>query len=206
MLESGQGFAEEVRHLVNIMRAKDPPAQTILVTATMSKAVKQLVGSYLPELQRIEAEGFHKPVATARHDFRPLQPGGDKMQQLLEVVQSDVAKGRKVLVFCNSMDSCRAVEHNMRERDVPTVCYHGEMPIPARKEAMAQFAGEEQQLQDARHFLDAKARQHGSYWSGKLCWGATCSCMVADTAADAAAAAAAQVTLPLVMSHQRHPR
>jgi superfamily II DNA/RNA helicase len=142
MLEASGGFAAEVRQLVSILRSKDPPAQTVLVTATMSKAVKQLVTAFLPDLTRIEAAGFHKPVATARHEFRPLMPGGDKMQLLLEVLQSDVAKGRKVLVFCNSMDSCRAVEHTVRERDMPTVCYHGDMPISARKESMAQFAGE----------------------------------------------------------------
>lgn len=141
MLEAGGGFAAEVRQLVSILRSKDPPAQTVLVTATMSKAVKQLVTAFLPDLIRIEAAGFHKPVATARHEFRLLSPGGDKMQLLLEVLQSDVAKGRKVVVFCNSMNSCRAVEHTVRERDMPTVCYHGDMPISARKEAMAQFAG-----------------------------------------------------------------
>lgn len=144
MLETSQGFAAEVRHLVEILRSKEPQAQTILVTATMSTAVKKLVTAFLPDLQRIEAEGFHKPVPTARHEFRPLAPGQDKMQLLLETLQSDVVKGRKVLVFCNSMDSCRAVEHTVRERDMPTVCYHGEMPIAARKEAMAQFAGEDQ--------------------------------------------------------------
>lgn len=143
MLEAGKGFAQEVRHFVNILRAKEPPAQTILVTATMSKAVKQLVTVFLPELQRIEAAGFHQAVSTARHDFRPLPAGQDKMQLLLEVLQSDVNKGRKTLVFCSSMDSCRAVEHTVRERDIPTVCYHGDMPIPLRKDAMARFAGEQ---------------------------------------------------------------
>lgn len=142
MLEAGKGFQAEVRHLVDILRNKaQHPAQTILVSATMTKAVKQLVSAFLPDLQRIEAAGFHRPAAGASHDFRPLTPGGDKMQQLLEVLQSDVAKGRKVLVFCNSMDSCRAVEHTCRERDMPTVCYHGDMPIQARKDAMVQFAG-----------------------------------------------------------------
>jgi superfamily II DNA/RNA helicase len=63
------------------------------------------------------------------------------MQVLLELLQSDMTKGRKALVFCSSMDSCRAVEHTMRERDIDTVCYHGEMPIQARKQSMAQFAG-----------------------------------------------------------------
>ena len=39
------------------------------------------------------------------------------------------------------MDSCRAVHHFVTERDIPAVCYHGDMPIPERKEAMLAFAG-----------------------------------------------------------------
>jgi superfamily II DNA/RNA helicase len=70
MLEAGMGFTAEVSQLMSILKSKDPPAATVLVTATMSKAVKQLVTAYLPDLQRIEAQGFHKAVATASHSFR----------------------------------------------------------------------------------------------------------------------------------------
>jgi len=64
------------------------------------------------------------------------------------VVQGDVRKRRKVLVFCGSVDSCRAVEHHCQEQDLPTVCYHGDMPIASRKESMAAFAGEEGRWQE----------------------------------------------------------
>jgi hypothetical protein len=116
-------------------------AQVVLVSATMTKAVKRLADAQLPNLLRLEASGFHKPTAGARQEFRVLPPGGDKLQMLLELLQADVAKQRKVLVFCGSLDSCRAVEHSCADRDLPTVCYHGDMPIAARKESMALFAG-----------------------------------------------------------------
>jgi superfamily II DNA/RNA helicase len=118
-----------------------PRLQVVLVSATMTKAVKRLADAQLPNLLRLEASGFHKPTAGARQEFRVLPPGGDKLQMLLEVLQADLAKKRKVLVFCGSMDSCRAVEHSCADRDLPTVCYHGDMPIAARKESMALFAG-----------------------------------------------------------------
>ena len=63
MLQSGKGFQAEVQRLVNILRGKSPPAQTILVSATMTKAVKQLVTAFIPDIQRIEAAGFHQPAA-----------------------------------------------------------------------------------------------------------------------------------------------
>lgn len=57
------------------------------------------------------------------------------------VMQGEASRNRRVLVFCNTVDSCRAVEHHCRERGLPTVCYHGTMPIPARKEAFNEFLG-----------------------------------------------------------------
>lgn len=112
----------------------------------MTKAVKRLADAQLPNLVRVEASGFHKPVAGARQEFRVLPPGGDKLQMLLELLQTDLRKQRKVLVFCGSVDSCRAVEHRCQDAGLPTVCYHGDMPIQARKESMAAFAGQRVQL------------------------------------------------------------
>ncbi|KAF6266680.1 P-loop containing nucleoside triphosphate hydrolase protein [Scenedesmus sp. NREL 46B-D3] len=136
-----QGFGEDVTKLLGMLRNKQPPVQVVLVSATMTKAVKRLADAQLPNLLRLEASGFHRPTAGARQEFRVLPPGGDKLQMLLELLQADVAKRRKVLVFCGSLDSCRAVEHSCADRDLPTVCYHGDMPLAARKESMALFAG-----------------------------------------------------------------
>ncbi|KAF8072921.1 DEAD-box ATP-dependent RNA helicase 39 [Scenedesmus sp. PABB004] len=136
-----QGFGEDVGALLGILRAKAAPAQAVLVSATMTKAVKRLADAQLPGLLRLEAAGFHRPTATARHDFRVLPPGGDKLQLLQELLAGDAARRRKVLVFCGSVDSVRAVEHCLSERGLPVVCYHGDMPLAARKDAMAAFAG-----------------------------------------------------------------
>lgn len=43
--------------------------------------------------------------------------------------------------LCTS-PSCRAVEHYCRDASIASVCYHGEMPIEARKASMATFAGQ----------------------------------------------------------------
>jgi superfamily II DNA/RNA helicase len=46
---------------------------------------------------------------------------------------------KRVMVFCNSIPSCRAVDYFLSENNLPTVCFHGEMPIPARKTAISTF-------------------------------------------------------------------
>jgi len=57
-------------------------------------------------------------------------------------MQSDISKGRKTLVFCGTMASCRAVEWACSDRGVHTACYHGDMPLVERKAAIASFAGD----------------------------------------------------------------
>ena len=59
----------------------------------------------------------------------------------VQVLAPDAKQQRKVLVFCNTVDSCRALEHHCREGGTPTVCYHGDMPVHLRQEAMRKFAG-----------------------------------------------------------------
>ena len=60
----------------------------------------------------------------------------------MQVVAGDCAKGRRTMVFCNTLDSCRAAEHYLVERGVATVCHHGDVPFEERKVALRRFAGQ----------------------------------------------------------------
>lgn len=59
---------------------------------------------------------------------------------LTQAVEGDQRRGKHVMVFCNTLASCRATEHHLAERGVPTLCYHGDVPLDGRREALAQFA------------------------------------------------------------------
>lgn len=50
-------------------------------------------------------------------------------------------RGQHTMAFCNSIQACRAVDHYLTEAGISTVCFHGEMPIPARKQAIQAFTG-----------------------------------------------------------------
>ena len=43
------------------------------------------------------------------------------------------------MVFCNTLDSCRAVDFAFAEASVPRVAYHGDIPLDERKAALKQF-------------------------------------------------------------------
>lgn len=125
---------------------------------------------------------------------------------------------RKVLVFCGSVGSCRAVEHFCQDRDLPTVCYHGDMPIAARKESMAAFAGEPPArrvgsfcLQQADTwqgcgilwpmFLQRVPVMHLRMVQSMCCWFVPCTgcCLPAGAAAAAAGEADPAAPAPSIM-------
>ena len=45
------------------------------------------------------------------------------------------------MVFCNTLDSCRATEHALQEGGLPTRSYHGDVPLDGRAAAIADFCG-----------------------------------------------------------------
>jgi superfamily II DNA/RNA helicase len=86
-------------------------------------------------------DGLHRSLPNVKHEHVPVK-GKDKLALLAEVLQQHIRKPYKTLVFCNTIDSCRAVEYYMRdpttygsmigvnavEDVIDTVaCYHGEL-------------------------------------------------------------------------------
>ena len=135
-----RGFGIEVEAILKAVRSKASPARCILVSATMTKQVRKLVNENFPALRTVETTSLHKGVVGARHTFLPVGPGVDKLELALQVVQGDVARGKRVMLFSNTLDSCRAAEHCLREAGVPTVCYHGDVPLEERKAAILEFS------------------------------------------------------------------
>ena len=62
----------------------------------------------------VEVDGLHKSVPKVNHIMEHVQ-GRDKMDILAEILHRHVNKKHKTLVFCNTIDSCRAVDYYMRD-------------------------------------------------------------------------------------------
>ncbi|GAB4819540.1 hypothetical protein N2152v2_006586 [Parachlorella kessleri] len=136
-----RGFGPEVKAILKAVRGKEQPARCIMVSATMSKAVRRLIEEEFPRMRTLETQTLHRGVAGARHAFLPLPPGSaDKLEVLVQVVEGEQRRGRRLMVFCNTLDSCRAAEHHLRERGIATVCYHGDVPLDGRRAAIAAFS------------------------------------------------------------------
>ncbi|KDO36627.1 hypothetical protein CISIN_1g047490mg, partial [Citrus sinensis] len=143
-----RGFGPDIRKFLVPLknRASKPNGQgfqTVLVSATMTKAVQKLVDEECQGIAHLRTSTLHKKIASARHDFIKLSGSENKLEALLQVLEPSLSKGNKVMVFCNTLNSSRAVDHFLNENQISTVNYHGEVPAQERVENLNKFKNED---------------------------------------------------------------
>ncbi|XP_078439261.1 RH39 [Wolffia australiana] len=143
-----RGFGPDIKKFLaplknRCLKPGDHGFQTILVAATMTKAVQTLVDEEFQGIVHLRTSTFNKKVASARHDFMKLSGSENKLEVLLQVLEPSLAKGNRVMVFCNTLNSSRAVDHFLRENQISTVNYHGEVPADQRVENLKKFKSDE---------------------------------------------------------------
>ncbi|THG18211.1 hypothetical protein TEA_017155 [Camellia sinensis var. sinensis] len=102
-------------------------------------AVQKLVDEEFQGIIHLRTSTLHKKIASARHDFIKLSGSENKLEALLQVLEPSLAKGNRVMVFCNTLNSSRAVDHFLSENQISTVNYHGEVPAEQRVENLQKF-------------------------------------------------------------------
>lgn len=58
----------------------------------------------------------------------------------MQVVEGEQRRGQKVMIFCNTLDSCRAADKFLQEHGLPSLTYHGDVPLDGRRQAILNFA------------------------------------------------------------------
>ncbi|XP_042010068.1 DEAD-box ATP-dependent RNA helicase 39-like [Salvia splendens] len=139
-----RGFGPDIRKFLAPLRSRASKLdglgfQTVLVTATMTTAVQKLVDEEFQGIAHLRTSSLHKKIASARHDFIKLSGSENKLEALLQVLEPSLAKGNRVMVFCNTLSSSRAVDHFLSENQISTVNYHGEIPAEQRVENLEKF-------------------------------------------------------------------
>lgn len=143
-----RGFGPDVKKFLGPLRNRSHKSenagfQTILVTATITQAVQRLLDDEFPGIKHIRTSTLHKKVSNARHGFIKLSGSENKLESLLQVLEPSLTKGERVMVFCNTLNSCRAVDHFLNENNIPTVNYHGAVPAEERVGVLNKFRSED---------------------------------------------------------------
>ncbi|GIX62013.1 RNA helicase family protein [Babesia caballi] len=89
--------------------------------------------------QLVDTAWVDRPNRGVSHEFRYLK-GRDKALELVNLLRYEGARRcKKVLVFCNSIQSCRAVEYILRDAGLPATSLHGKIPIMQRRRYYESF-------------------------------------------------------------------
>ncbi|KAF9589040.1 hypothetical protein IFM89_018302, partial [Coptis chinensis] len=80
-----------------------------------------------PESENCSCRSIYKESSTRRIGSCP------------QVLEPSLSKGNRVMVFCNTLNSSRAVDHYLGENQLSTVNYHGEVPVEQRVENLKKF-------------------------------------------------------------------
>lgn len=130
-----------------------------------------MVKILLPKNMRVlTAPGLHRAVPRLRQVFIDVG-NSDKLGLLVDLVGNSGGAGSALtsqdkrkgggdgltLIFCNTVSSCRAVQHGLTESGIDSLSYHGELNSAARAENLELFrkAGQSVSSEDDNDFGDA---------------------------------------------------
>lgn len=96
------------------------------------------------DMKIVEVDGFHKALPNVRHTMVDLK-GKDKLAVLGDVLHSRRGQHARTMVFCNTIDSCRALAYHLEmssssdiRRDL-FASYHGDLKSDERERNLEDF-------------------------------------------------------------------
>ena len=156
-------------------------ASTAFVTATLPNWLVSRIQEELPLAKLLKGNNLHRTAAGVQETIVDCSAGervrgdGDAGFRLKaaalarELVDGQVAD--RILIFCNTIESCRRVENLLRRKDrrgdrYQVLAFHGAIPAEARKKTLAAFtapSGSYQGGYDARGDDDGRGGDNGWY-------------------------------------------
>ena len=146
LVAESAGFAHEVRGILKRARRVQ---QLIAVGATHPPAVRRMYDELFPAAKYIEVD-LHRTPQSMKQRFLPVFGDRGKTDEVLTLLRGrsfrSEAGGGRMIVFCNSMDSCRFLDHFLREHGYATANYHGDIPKERREAEYEAFARGERHI------------------------------------------------------------
>jgi len=146
-------------------KSPDKKVQIIMATATLTKAVRTLLSdvssgasafniefsdpdNITPRKESdddtripiniVEVDGVHRSLPHIRHEVEETK-GSDKVIMLQSIISRYSSRNFKTLVFCNTVDSCRAVDYAINEAGIEATTYHGDLNSREREANLQTF-------------------------------------------------------------------
>jgi len=132
-------FRSDITNIIDACRFKEKPCRFIFVSAILTFSVPKLINQVIPKLKKITMPIFQKGVSGMVHFFKKISYGVDKIDFLVDLLESELIKRKCLLIFCNTIQSCRAVKYALY--DCGLLCFqcHGTIPYRIRREKFLRF-------------------------------------------------------------------
>jgi superfamily II DNA/RNA helicase len=137
LLDPRCGFLPEIESLLEMAK---PKTQLICVSATLKGHALDFMKHKFGEATVISSESLHKPLP--RLETREVMVSNrDKIEVLIgEIWRDDEGAAREsTIIFCNTVDSCRALQIALSEARIECTDLHGKVPKLARKQHFDNF-------------------------------------------------------------------
>ncbi|KAA8491354.1 DEAD-box ATP-dependent RNA helicase 39 [Porphyridium purpureum] len=146
-----EGFGPELERVFGRLRRRlrsgtqakemSTDVQFIAVGATHPKAAEELYQVHFPNAKRINVD-LHRTPKGLTQRFINVKPN-EKTAELLSFLGNSASKaalrGGRMIMFTNSIESCRFVDHFLSEHGFSTSCMHGKIPAETRAANFQQF-------------------------------------------------------------------
>ncbi|XXQ32461.1 RNA helicase [Plasmodiophora brassicae] len=144
--ELDAGLLTPVRNLK--AKAKGGPVQFILVSATMRQQVVADLQAGFPGIETVLSQKLHRLPSAMTVDFVGIG-ARDKVEVLVSTLRQMTTRPihDPVVIFCNTTDSCRAVDHALHDSGFSnTACLHGDILPKTRRENFTKFTSGEKSI------------------------------------------------------------
>ena len=147
LLEARAGFREDVERIVEAVGRRGaaqpgPPPLLLFVAASVGPALRTALHRLCPELLDCSSSTLHTLPPALRMRFVAVS-AASKMEAVVAEVRRAVEGRGRVLVFCNTVPSCRALFAALSSRlSSPSLvaASHGALPPSVRSAQFAAFA------------------------------------------------------------------
>lgn len=142
------GLEDRIRALLD-QYLEEEPLQVIFASATVSKQMRKIAADYFGDgtdpafrFKELIEKSTHMNLQHLKHEFVSLADF-DKVKPLKLLMKEFTKYARKhntsCIVFCNSVNSARAIEHALREEKIRTASMHGDIPPRIRERNFENF-------------------------------------------------------------------
>lgn len=122
------------------------------VQATHPSSALALYSHVFPTAKYINVDLHRPPPGLAQRfiDTTSSEKTIELVALLGEAERDGSLKGGRIIVFTNSTDGCRFLDHFLQEKNYTTSSIHGEMPVHLRTEAFKLFKERKTQVRNHR--------------------------------------------------------